>query len=717
MFPTPGAEDVRFAADQLAARLPSALAPLARIAFNYRWSWTEGGARLFAAIDPHRWERCGRNPVRLLQEVSTVELEQAAADRDLIRRFYSLEECISVERVQPTRLAVAESGRPVAFFCAEYGVHPSLPIYAGGLGVLAGDVLKAASDLGLPMVAVGLLYRQGYFRQQIDTSGWQQEYWVDTDPQRLPGALVTRGGRDPLTISLPIRGREVMAQIWRFDVGRVPLYLLDTDRPENHPIDRWIASRLYVGDRDTRLAQYALLGLGGIRALRAMGIEPAVMHLNEGHAALAPLELASADVERGAGFAEAIAAARRRTVFTTHTPVPAGNETYAPQELQRVFTGLDARLQTDWDTLLNLARANPSDRREPPGMTPLGLSLSRAANGVSERHGSVARHLWRPVFRVASDDQVPIGSVTNGVHLPTWMADPVRDLLSAHLGDEWEARSTEPDTWAKIVDMPDADLWKIRCELRARLVEYVRERAILDRLARGESPDYVEMAARAFDPDRLTLGFARRLATYKRLHLLSHDLPRAVRLLEGPRGLQILLAGKAHPQDDGAKRVVQQLFQARRAPRVGERIAYLHDYDMQMASYLVSGCDVWINLPRPPLEASGTSGMKAALNGALNLSVLDGWWREAYDGNNGWAIPGEWDPDPEAQDERDASTLLGIIENEVVPLFHDRDADGVPRGWMQRVKASIRVAGLRFTARRMLGDYVERAYRAEPSEP
>jgi starch phosphorylase len=711
-FPTPGADDLRQAADQLAARLPSALAPFARIAFDYRWSWTRGGSALFAAIEAHRWEACGRNPVRLLREASTAALEQAALDRELVRRAYSLEECIAGERARPPELGDVEPHRPVAFFCAEYGIHVSLPIYSGGLGVLAGDFVKAASDAGLPLVAVGLLYGQGYFRQRIDVSGWQHEYWVDSDPQRLPGSLVTRDGSQPITVQVPIRGRDVVVQIWRFQVGRVPLYLLDADRPENHAIDRWITSRLYAGDRDTRLAQYALLGVGGVRALRALGIEPGVLHLNEGHAALAPLELAAGDVQLGGSLADALATARRRTVFTTHTPVAAGNESYLPHEVKRVLAGLEGRLGTDWDSILALGREAGARPDEPLGMTQLGLRLSRSANGVSRRHGQVARAMWRSFFGAARNDAVPIGSVTNGVHLATWMAEPLRELLERHLGPGWESRPPSPETWARIDEVPDRELWEMRCLLRAGLVEYVRERATLDRLARGEESEYVEMAARAFAPDRLTLGFARRLTTYKRLHLVSRDLPRALRLLHGSRALQILLAGKAHPMDDGAKEVVRRLFEARRAPHVGERIAYLHDYDMGIASHLVSGCDVWLNLPRPPLEASGTSGMKAALNGVLNVSVLDGWWAEAAGGEHGWSISGEVAADAEAQDDRDAQALLDILEKEVVPLFYDRDADGVPRGWMQKVKASIRMAGMGFTASRMLGDYVERVYLA-----
>jgi starch phosphorylase len=707
----PGREDLRRAADQLAARLPAALAPLARLAYNYRWSWLAGGDELYAAVDPHRWEACGHNPVRLLQDASTLALEHASMDADLCRRAYSAEECVFSEARMPSPNHGIAAERPVVFLCAEYGVHGSLPIYAGGLGVLAGDMLKAASDAGVPMVAIGLLYRQGYFRQRIDPSGWQHEYWVDTDPDLLPAALVTHDGRTPLTIGVPIRGRTVVAQIWRVDVGRVPLYLLDTARAENGPVDRWITSRLYVGDRDTRLAQYALLGLGGIRALRVLGIEPGVVHLNEGHASMAPIEMATEAVTGGRPFVEALDAARQRTVFTTHTPVPAGNDTYSVDEIRRTYAGLAERVRTDWGDLLPLARVDPHDPTEPLGITSFSLRVSRAANGVSAKHGQVARAMWRGMYPGRAEADVPIGHVTNGIHIATWLAPPMRELLDHHLGQGWTSRMDDPTTWAGVDAIPDVALWATRRALRARLVEYVRERAMTDRLARGESADYVELAAHAFDADRLTFGFARRLATYKRMNLLTRNLPRALRLLDGDRAIQILLAGKAHPQDDGAKRVVQGLFQAKGAPRVGERIAYLHDYDMEIARHLVAGCDVWLNLPRPPLEASGTSGMKAALNGGLNLSVRDGWWAEGYDGENGWVIESDAAAGEEAQDERDSEATLNMIEHQVVPRFYERDANGVPRAWTRMVKAAIKSAGLRFGAHRMLADYVERMYR------
>jgi glycogen phosphorylase len=685
-----GEADVRRTADALASRLPEPLAPLARIAYNYRWSWLPGGSGLFESIAPYRWQLCGHNPVRLLQEVSTAALDRAASDEGLLERVRQAERAIEADLARPPVAGPVDSERPVAFLCAEYGVHRSLPIYSGGLGALAGDMLKEASDRALPLVAVGLMYQQGYFRQRIDNSGWQHEYWVETDPDRLPAALVTQDDGSPLTVTVPIHGEDVVAQVWRVDVGRVPLYLLDAERPDNSRLARWISAQLYVGDPVTRLAQYVLLGVGGMRVLRALDIDPGVVHLNEGHAAFVSLELGDSE----------------RTVFTTHTPVPAGNDSYSAAEVVDALAGLDV----DSEALVRSGRTHPDDEHEPVGVTQLALRTSRAANGVSRRHGEVAREMWQAIWPERSVEDVPIGHVTNGVHLPTWVGGPMHRLLDRHLGEDWLERATDPATWDPVDAIPDDELWAVRCEQRSALVDYMRDRSAADRLSRGEARDYVEAAAQAFDPDVLTVGFARRLATYKRLTLLISDPGRALGLLSGDRPIQIVLAGKAHPRDDDGKRLIQALFAQRGAPEVGRRVIFLHDYDLAMAARLVRGCDVWVNVPRPPMEASGTSGMKSAVNGGLNLSVLDGWWPEAYDGTNGWALSGEPDPDHGAQDARDAAELYRLLEQEVVPEFYAREDGGPPRDWLARVRSSLKTVGPGFGAGRMLDDYLERIY-------
>ncbi len=704
-----GDEELGRRAADLAGRLPDALAPLAEIAYNYRWCWYAGGKDVFRSIDERRWELCGENPVRLLQEASGEALARAAGDRALLASVGALEDAFAADLRRPPAGPVAPE-RPIAFLCAEFGVHESLPIYAGGLGALAGDLLKEASDRALPLVAVGLMYRQGYFRQRLEASGWQQEYWIDTDPDLLPAALVRSQDGQPLTIAVPIRGREVTAQIWRVAVGRVPLFLLDADRPENGRLERWITSQLYVGDPVTRLSQYTLLGLGGMRALEALGIDPAIVHLNEGHAAFAVLELARGELARGASLEAALEAARQRTVFTTHTPVAAGNETYPRDDVIATIGGLVAELCVDPEALLRLGRYVPGDGAEPFGITQFSLRMSRAANGVSRRHGAVAREMWRGLWPERAVEAVPIAHVTNGVHLPSWVGAPMRSLLDRHIGERWWRHASDVATWEALDSVPDAELWAARREQRAELVRFVQERSGIDRLAERQPRAGIEAAARTFDPDVLTIGFARRNATYKRLGLLIHDPGRALALLAGRPPVQFVLAGKAHPSDDEAKRVVQQLFRFKDAPHVAEHVVYLHDYDLGMAARLVRGCDLWLNLPRSPLEASGTSGMKAAINGGLNLSVLDGWWAEGYDGTNGWALAGDVDPDPAAQDARDAAALYDLLEHQVVPAFYDRDADGLPRSWLVRIRASMRSLAPAFCTGRMLDDYLQRVY-------
>ena len=705
-----GERDLKRAADGLRSRLPEALAPLAAIAYNLRWSWVPGGPELLESIAPHRWELSGHNPVRMLKEVSAAALDIAAADESLVRRAAELERIIADDLARPDADAPS-----VGYLCAEFGVHRSLPVYSGGLGALAGDHIKESSDRALPLSGVGLMYHQGYFRQRLDASGWQHEYWVPTDPDLLPAVLVTDEAGWPITVTVPIHGEDVVAQVWRVQAGRVPIFLLDSERPENSRLARWISSQLYVGDPVARLAQYVLLGVGGVRALSAVGIDPDVVHLNEGHAAFATLERAGGAIRAGSSFDEALAQARKGTVFTTHTPVPAGNDVYPGHQVVEAIGQIAEASNVDPWRIVELGRTHEFDSDEPFGVTQFALRTTRSANGVSRRHGEVAREMWHALWGDRPLEDVPIGHVTNGVHLPSWVGPAIGRLLDRQLGPDWARDAADPATWAGVDDISDDDLWAARNEQRAALVEYVRDRSTLDRLQRGEARDYVEAAARAFDPNVLTIGFARRIATYKRLDLLIKDAERAIRLISSDRPIQVLLAGKAHPRDDQGKSLVQGLFASRALdPRLGERSVFLHDYDLGVAARLVRGCDVWVNVPRPPMEASGTSGMKSAVNGGLQVSVLDGWWPEAYaeDAGNGWALSGETDPDHTAQDYRHAAELYRILEEEVVPTFYSGEDGGPPRAWLAMVRASLKSVAPGFTAARMLADYGARVYRA-----
>jgi len=702
-----GRRDLERAADGLATRIPDALGVFARLAYNYRWAWDPDGPAVFEAIDPERWDRVAENPVRLLQEAAPDRLAAAARDTELIARAEALEQRIRADLERPRRDAVTTPERPIAYFSAEYGFHGSFPIYSGGLGALAGDILKEASDRAWPLVAMGLLYRHGYFRQRIDAGGWQHEYWVDTDPDRLPAALVTGDDGAPLTITVPIRDEQVTAQIWRTDIGGVPLFLLDAERPENSQAARWITSRLYIGDEDMRLAQYMLLGIGGVRALEALGIDPGIVHLNEGHAAFVSLELARREYD--GSLEAALESARTRTVFTTHTPVPAGNDTYPAHQVAETLAQIAGTLGVDAEEIIRLGRTNPAEPGEPFGVTQFALRTSRAANGVSRRHGEVAREMWQPMWADRAVDDVPITHVTNGVHVPTWLGKPMWELLDRHLGEDWLDRAADPATWAPVDEIPAQELWEVRRTQRAQLIEYARRRAVADRLARDEPRPYAEAAAN-FAPDVITIGFARRLATYKRLNLLLQDVERALAVVGGDRPIQVLLAGKAHPRDNDGKALVQGLFAMKNAPGFADRVAYLDDYDLRMAAWLVRGCDVWINIPRPPLEASGTSGMKNVINGGLQLSVLDGWWAEGYDGDNGWALSGDVDHDHGAQDARHAHELFRLLEEEVVPEFYRAGDDGIPHAWVDRIRRSLRTLGPEFGAARMLADYERKVY-------
>ncbi|HSP98533.1 MAG TPA: alpha-glucan family phosphorylase [Candidatus Dormibacteraeota bacterium] len=703
-----GRANLERAVGELAERLPEAIRSLAFLAYNYRWAWMLDGPDVFRELDALAWRRSSGNPRYVIEVAPPRRLQELARSEDYLRRVQALADAVAADLARPARPVAGQTARPVAYFCSEFGAHPSLALYGGGLGVLAGDTLKAAADLAVPMVGVGLFYRQGYFHQRLDVGGWQHEYWLNADIERLPAVRVTNGDQQPLLVQVQIRDRTVHCEILRVDIGRVPLYLLNTDREDNHPIDRWITARLYIGDRHTRLAQYAVLGIGGVRALQALGIDPILVHLNEGHAALSGFERARLRAN-GSSFEAALADVKQHTVFTTHTPVPAGNEGYTVDEIDPALGSFADSLGIERAAFYDYGRVSPGDAGDPVSITPLALRTCGAANGVSARHGEVARHMWRPLWPDLPVEQVPITHVTNGVHTTTWMAAPMQRLLDRHLPGDWRARVSDPVVWEAIDHIPDADLWGVRCELRRELVDLVRDRSVRDRLSRGEPPEYVEAAAREFDPNVITIGFARRVAAYKRLYLLVRFPERGGDLLgDGPTSIQVIVSGKAHPQDNEGKETLHRLFQSR-SNVVGGRVVFLEDYDLRIAPPLVAGVDLWLNLPRPPLEASGTSGMKVVLNGGLNLSVADGWWEEAYDGSNGWNIVSPA-ADAHAQDEHDAEALVTLMQNEVVPLFYARGPDGIPHAWVQRMKNSMRGLIPRFSAQRMLLDYVTRLY-------
>ncbi|HEU4752863.1 MAG TPA: alpha-glucan family phosphorylase, partial [Armatimonadota bacterium] len=672
-------------------------------------------------LDSALWEASEHNPRFVLERMPAERLAELAVDPVLLRRAGALEaalrQYLASSPASPSRrYAERYSGRPVAYFSAEFAVHESLPIYSGGLGVLAGDHLKSASDLGLPLVGVGLRYQQGYFSQTLDRTGWQQEVYRDTDFGIRPTGLILKPDSTPVTVEVPLHSRRVVLQLWAVRVGRVPLLLLDSNREDNDPVDRWITAHLYGGNRDTRLAQEMVLGIGGVRALRLLGYQPAVFHMNEGHAAFLALELIREGIARGQSWEEALNAARSRTVFTTHTPVPAGHDVFEKDQFSH-FMGdyLDqfkgSSFEAPREKLLALGRKRPDETYEDFGMTPLAIHSSRSTNGVSRLHGEVAREMWRDLWPGVPVEKTPITHITNGVHIGTWMAPVMRELLTRYLGAGWEGRQSDPRTWEQIDAIPDEELWEVHLRLKQRLVQFARERAHAFRRVSGETEDYVEAAMGALDPEALTLGFARRVATYKRLGLLLHDPERALSLLGHPeRPVQLLIAGKAHPGDSEAKRLLQYLFKVRFDPRVLRGAMFLVDYQMAVAREMVQGCDVWLNLPRRPLEASGTSGMKAVLNGGLNCSILDGWWAEGYNGRNGWAVgTTEERADTSDQDRLDADSLYRTLEEQVIPLYYQRDG-GLPRGWIRMMKDSVKTLAPIFNTHRMVEEYATHIY-------
>ncbi len=698
------------------AELPSPLQPLERLSANYWWSWAADGAAVFRDLDPGIWDESEQNARLLLSQTSELRLSQMAADPLYIERVSRLasafETYMSDARLwtSPAHASSITKEYPVAYFCAEYGIHSSLPLYSGGLGILAGDHLKSASDLNLPLVAVGLLYRFGYFRQELAADGWQRETYLETSPSELAVRKVKNDDDSPLLIEVVMRGRRVRAQVWRADIGRVALYLLDTNIPENEETDRLVTGHLYGGDRETRLVQEMMLGIGGVRLLRALGITPQVFHLNEGHSAFLTLELARELIEsEGMAFADAAESVRQRCVFTTHTPVAAGHDEFERPLLERCFgtTGMTA-LGLTADEFLSLGQIGSASSDKAFGLTPLALRMCRSTNAVSRKHGEVSRALWKKLWPDRDAADVPITSVTNGVHAATWVAPLIRTLYEKYLGQDWTRK--DASHWAEgIGEISDEELWWAHGLLKQQLVAFIRHRLSQAYLARNENEN-ARVAQTMFDPKVLTIGFARRVAEYKRWALLLSDESRFLRLVNDPvRPVQFVFAGKAHPQDQGAKLILQRVAKEISDPLVHHRAAFLEDYDQEIARQLVQSVDVWLNVPRRPFEASGTSGEKVAINGGLNFSVLDGWWLEGYEGTNGFAI-GDLGNDAGNVDEDDAESLYRVLEEEIIPLYYDRSEEGTPHRWVAMMKRSIATLVPRFNSDRMVAEYAERIY-------
>jgi starch phosphorylase len=689
---------------------------LSALAQNLWWSWDHDTTSLFRELDPVLWRECDSNPIVLLQQIPIERLEERASQLALHSRinyaYRRMQEYLSAAKTWGARNAGVLWARPVAYFSAEFGLHESIPIYSGGLGILAGDHIKSASDLNIPLVGVGLYYDQGYFRQRLDTDGWQHEDYIDLDSRILPiQPAASRGAA--VTVSIDTRTGPIAARVWKLAVGRTVLLLLDSNVDGNRPEDRELTARLYGGDHRVRIRQELLLGVGGMRALAALGIAPGVVHLNEGHSAFAALELMRQRmVTEGIGAGEAARRVAPQIVFTTHTPVPAGHDRFPSSLVDEHLGPLGEAMGLDHQALMALGRVSPHDPHEEFCMTVLALKLSRRANAVSSLHGQVSRAMWSPLYPDRGEDAVPIGHITNGVHVQTWLAPQMRQVYDRHLGPDWQRHAGEHSFWEAIDRIDDGELWETHQTLKVQLIETARRRAAQHAQRRGESPDFVTQLQRALSFDALTIGFARRFATYKRATLMLQDVEALAALVNDPRRpVQFVFAGKSHPHDHPGKTLLQQIARLMHDPRFAGKLLFLEDYDISVGRRLVQGVDVWANNPRRPLEACGTSGQKVVLNGGLNLSILDGWWAEGYDGQNGFAIgSGDTHTNVDIHDHRDGDALLRTLRDEVIPLYYDRDRDGLPRGWIARMKHAIKTLGWRFSADRMVKDYVLKSY-------
>jgi len=697
--------------------LPTRLERLRELAHNLWWSWHMEAIDLFRRLDRDLWERTGHNPVLMLGTIEQEKLERAAQDEAFLAHMERvLEQFDSYMQSQTgwyQKQHGSSQGLVIAYFSPEFGLTDCISSYSGGLGILAGDHLKSASDLGLPLVGIGLLYQQGYFRQYLSTDGWQLEQYPRNDFYTMPIQLERGQDGTPVTIEVSYPGHRVKAQVWRVQVGRVPLFLLDTNLEANSPEDRDITSQLYGGDVEMRIRQEILLGIGGIRALRALGIHPTICHMNEGHSAFLALErIRLLREEHGLSFSQAKEAAAAGNIFTTHTPVPAGIDVFPPHLMDKYFADYYPALGLSRDEFLAVGRVNPADSGAPFNMAVLSLRLSANSNGVSKSHGLVSRRMWREAWPGVPEEEIPISSVTNGIHPLSWISHDMSDLFDRYLGPAWREDPTDPEAWKRVDDIPDEELWRTHERRRERLIAFARRRLGPQLEELGAPPAEIERAKEVLNAEALTIGFGRRFATYKRPDLILRNPERLARLLnDKERPVQIIYAGKAHPMDQPGKDLIKQLVQLARREEFWRRIVFIEDYEMCVARYMVQGVDLWLNTPRRPMEASGTSGMKAASNGAINISTLDGWWNEAYRPEVGWAIGrGEVYEDQSYQDEVEGNAIYDLLEKEIVPLFYNRGPDGLPRGWIARMRAAMKAICPYFNTDRMVREYTEHFY-------
>lgn len=692
-------------------KLPERIKALQELAHNLWYSWNWDIVKLFIRMDPDSWEKYYQNPVEMLSQLPQETLQKAAEDEaflvNLDRAYEKFQNYLIIRKWFSYHHGEFEN-RKIAYFSLEYGLDTGLPVYSGGLGVLSGDTLKSASDLGLPLVAVGLLYRYGYFRQFLSRDGWQQERYEENDWYHMPVELVKDKNDQPIKISLVLDHVPVQIQIWKVMVGIIPLYLLDTNVPENSSKAREITSVLYGGDKDMRIRQEIVLGIGGVKALKALGIEPDIFHSNEGHSWFLTLERIHALMtEKNMTFSEATQYVWSTTVFTTHTPVPAGNEQFDSVLVHRYLGDMVRQLGLSWKEFLAIGRVNPEDESEQFGMTVAALKYSAFINGVSKLHGQVSREMWHNIWPNLPKEEVPIKFITNGVHPASWISHDMKELYESYFGPRFTEMPGAPEVWDRIHKIPDLELWRVHNKRRERLVFFARKRLHQQLIRRGASQIKIQQADQVLNPQFLTIGFARRFSTYKRGNLVFSDIERLAKIINNEKyPVQFIISGKAHPLDNPGKEIIKEIIDFTSSETFRHRIIFLEDYDINVARYLVQGVDVWLNNPRRPQEASGTSGMKAAVNGGLNVSVLDGWWVEGYNEDTGFKIGnGEEYENVDIQDKFDAEALYNVFEREVIPVFYDRDDNDLPLEWIYKMKASIQMAGKQFSTHRMLMDY------------